>query len=738
MILPANGGSSPRNDSHFFGKPVAEDNWTTGWTIARFFEVRGNKFLFLLKKRDNGADDKNVHIQAVNSKGENWHIASHDWTEGWTSAEFFTINDKTYLFILKEEGFAKDGNNAKVHNVNSDGTIGSEIYGRKWTQGWTNCRVFERGSQKFLFLLKTHGTGSDGNNVHIQKINSDGTISDNTLFAYNWTEGWTTTEFYNTPKGVFLFLLKETGAGSDGYNVHIHKVNNDGSVGARRHSYKWSEGWSHARFMSADDLNYLLLYKNDNGAGSPGIVHIHHIKDDGGVASRVVWFTEPRGDTNGTGSLAFDPMNGPRRWLDTYILLEPFTFNENGRTFLFRYNGEDGRNDTLPIRPMHDVGPMVCHVTQRSAFIWVGMVGGEPWKRPLHYSLRYKTFNGRWMSSRINYRFTPAAGSVPDQDYYTAGIFRLAVRPGLKYEYELTYGKERVASGHFFTPDASVNCTSFKAVFASCMDLDSSYTQSAWTHVDTLKPKLLMLCGDNAYSNTTARSMIWAEHLQQRGVMTFASLISRTAVMATWDDHDFGPNNSLGGTMTKGIRDESKRAFYEVFPRSLSETLPDGGIQYTFSYGDVQFYVLDLRYYRKGDNQAMIGGAQYQWLMSNFATAKAAINVIISSSTINEGGEDWETEHPNAWQKLKGLLRDYPNTLIVSGDVHNCKLVEHNVGSSVIITEVISSGIAQDPGGSKIPGYASIDFDTTGTPSASITLFNKSGTVLQMKLISFP
>ena len=159
--------------------------WCRDWQHAQPFKVAGELFLFLLKTGNGFA-----HIHRVKDDGTvGAEVKRYDWTKGWTTARFFTIGSQTYLFLLKEKGVAGDGKNVHIHEMNSDGTVGRKIGTHKWTERWTTAEFFTMGSKTYLFILKAKGTASDGKNVHIYEMNSDGTLGRN-VDNRKWREDW--------------------------------------------------------------------------------------------------------------------------------------------------------------------------------------------------------------------------------------------------------------------------------------------------------------------------------------------------------------------------------------------------------------------------------------------------------------------------------------------------------------------------------------------------------------------
>ncbi len=176
-------------------------------------------------------------------------IDRHDWSKGWTTAEFYTIGGVTYLLLLK-----KGKGMVHIHRMNTDGTVGPQIITYDWSTLWTTAEFYTIGGITYLFLLKE----SDGV-VNIYRINTDGTVGAQ-VRAYDWSKGWTTAEFYTIGGVTYLLLLKK-GKGM----VHIHRMNTDGTVGPQIITYDWSTLWTTAEFYTIGGVTYLFLLKEHDG-----------------------------------------------------------------------------------------------------------------------------------------------------------------------------------------------------------------------------------------------------------------------------------------------------------------------------------------------------------------------------------------------------------------------------------------------------------------------------------------
>jgi len=269
------------------GRRRDTQHWTNGWTTGIAYTLGAQTYLLLLKRVDTGSDGNNAHIHKFSSDGGvGDRVASYKWTQGWTTALTYVAGGAPYLFLMKASGFGGDGNNAHIHALNNNGSVGARVASYKWTQGWTTAVTYVVGGAPYLLLLKLTGFGSDGNSVHVHKINNDGSVAAR-VTSYKWTQGWTTALVYTTGGSPYLLLVKASGFGIDGNNVHIHKIDSDGRMGVRVASYKWTQGWTTALVYTTGGSPYLLLLKASGFGHDGNNVHIHRMNSDGSMGARV-------------------------------------------------------------------------------------------------------------------------------------------------------------------------------------------------------------------------------------------------------------------------------------------------------------------------------------------------------------------------------------------------------------------------------------------------------------------
>jgi len=163
----------------------------------------------------------------------------------------------------------------------------------------------------------------------------------------------------------------------------------------------------------------------------------------------------------------------------------------------------------------------------------------------------------------------------------------------------------------------------------------------------------------------------------------YQKMASRFPLMATWDDHDYGKDNSDG---TYPYKDEAKKVFKENFPAYPFED-PEGGIYYKFSVADVDIFVLDARWYRdpmqkeEGEQKKMLGEEQLNWLFTGLNESQASVKIVFSSVSLNDYGGDTSSGRPgyDSWmgyinerKELLSFVKEnaISGVLVFSGDQH--------------------------------------------------------------------
>ena len=99
-----------------------------------------------------------------------------------------------------------------------------------------------------------------------------------------------------------------------------------------------------------------------------------------------------------------------------------------------------------------------------------------------------------------------------------------------------------------------------RIAFGSCLGQD--LPQPIWKRVLAVKPDVFVFLGDNVYSDTDDEKRLRAAYAKLAAQPGFQQLRKSTRILATWDDHDYGTNDSGGDFPAKAM---SQQVFLDFF-----------------------------------------------------------------------------------------------------------------------------------------------------------------------------
>lgn len=173
-----------------------------------------------------------------------------------------------------------------------------------------------------------------------------------------------------------------------------------------------------------------------------------------------------------------------------------------------------------------------------------------------------------------------------------------------------------------------------------------------WRTIASKKPRLLLLLGDNVYIDRPKLAAVQRYcYARRHSRPEFRRLVAQVPVYAIWDDHDFITNDRWGGPAVD--KPAWKRRVFEVFRQNFVNPSYGGGdarpgCWFEFSHGDVDFFLLDGRYYRtdpRKEPRSMLGPVQKRWLLDALARSRATFKVLCSpvAWTFHAKGESKDT-----------------------------------------------------------------------------------------------
>jgi alkaline phosphatase D len=256
---------------------------------------------------------------------------------------------------------------------------------------------------------------------------------------------------------------------------------------------------------------------------------------------------------------------------------------------------------------------------------------------------------------------------------------------GLQSDTHYYYGVESNGAvdmsqiGHFKTP--GVGAYSFSFAFASCAATGSNH--EVFIAISNADPLFFLHLGDMHYRNINqndqdlyrdAYNQVFAQPRQ-------AALYRSRPIAYTWDDHDYGSNNS---DVTSPSREAARLTYREYVPHyPLPAGDGDAAIYQAFTIGRVRFVLTDLRSERSPQSEpdssakTMMGIAQKAWFKNELLAAKGNFPLIVWACSMPwidapEAGSDAWGGYSSERRELANFIGDnqIPPILIVSGDAH--------------------------------------------------------------------
>ena len=220
---------------------------------------------------------------------------------------------------------------------------------------------------------------------------------------------------------------------------------------------------------------------------------------------------------------------------------------------------------------------------------------------------------------------------------FTAVVAVRGLKPDTRYYYKLLVdGVRQPRLWSFRTFPTSGSKSRFWVGFGGGAGFTPQY-ERMWDTIATHNLPAFLLLGDNVYiDNPTRQAVQQYCYYRRQSRAEFRDFVASTAIYAIWDDHDFTTNDAGGGP--KIYTPAWKIPVWRTFTNNWNNPYYAGGENqpgcwFDFSIGDVDFFMLDSRYYRtksKVKNPSMLGDAQKKWLFKKLKSSKAAFKVLAS------------------------------------------------------------------------------------------------------------
>ena len=325
-------------------------------------------------------------------------------------------------------------------------------------------------------------------------------------------------------------------------------------------------------------------------------------------------------------------------------------------------------------RPRVTHGPMLGHISANDILIWARFSkSGE-------YQLTVRDSQG-------NSPPGVSAHAKRESDNCVRWPIE-GLRAGTRYQYEITAEGQTLVDGDdcWFETASAASSTIVRLTFGSCAREDEG-SAAVWRRMRKLDPHAVVLLGDTPYIDSTETDVQRRRHREFAAVPDFRQLVRNRSLYATWDDHDFGRNDTNGILPGK---ENSRRAFAEYH---ANPSCGDGeqGIYTRFRRGGVEVFLLDTRFFAATETSpfdqtkpSLLGKTQWQWLQRGLKASTAPFKVLACGMIWNKAVRPGKQDHWGTYPHERDALFDFigrekiPGVLLIGGDIHRTRVLRHH------------------------------------------------------------
>lgn len=338
-------------------------------------------------------------------------------------------------------------------------------------------------------------------------------------------------------------------------------------------------------------------------------------------------------------------------------------------------------------------GPMLGQVELRDAKIWLEVTPAVKWVKLEYNKLGSSSKKQVEYQGPLGKDFNPIQFHVGGLDFNTT------------YEYGFIIdGKPAARRGRFTTKDLwqyRKPPPEFSFLAGSCAYVNEpvydrpgvSYGGDSAIFETMAKENaaFMLWTGDNWYTREVDYHStwgLWYRPHHDRQLPTLQNFLKAMPHYASWDDHDYGPNNSAAGYV---LKEESRRVFMNYWANpSYGEN--GEGIYTIVGYGDVDIFLCDDRWWRSSDGmkdsingqpnpeKTMLGKKQLSWLKNALLYSPAVFKVVVIGSQVLNPVSPYDrySEFDAEYAELMGFISEQRinGVLFFSGDRHHSEVIK--------------------------------------------------------------
>ncbi|WP_149497463.1 alkaline phosphatase D family protein [Roseiconus lacunae] len=311
------------------------------------------------------------------------------------------------------------------------------------------------------------------------------------------------------------------------------------------------------------------------------------------------------------------------------------------------------------------VGPILGHVDHETAIIWY---------RPISDGEFVATLTNTQSKASVSAK----ANALPENDHCVTWQFD-GLEADAEYTYSITQKGQAVARAkHQRIHTAPQPKHPSRTVLAMGSCASSTDFFDVWTQIAANDIDGLMLLGDTPYIDNKTLSVNRLRHREFLSIPTLAMIGASTPIWGTWDDHDFGGNDTDGTIAAKHL---IRQAFTEY---RAQKQFGDGehGVYTKFRRGPVEVFMIDPRYFSQTepspvdpDKPTCLGKQQWQWLCEGLKSSTAPFKLLatgmIWDDKRNSEKDDWQT-YAHEREAIFDFIGEHRigGVVLIGGDIH--------------------------------------------------------------------
>ncbi len=311
---------------------------------------------------------------------------------------------------------------------------------------------------------------------------------------------------------------------------------------------------------------------------------------------------------------------------------------------------------------------------------------------------------------------------VRTRDYqgFTAKCLATEVEPGIKYTYQLLINGKKVKLPYAttFTTQAlwqfRTDPPAFSVAAGSCNYVNETIydrpnkpygsEHEIFKAIYEKKPNAMLWLGDNAYlrePDWSTRSGMIHRYTHSRSLPDLQPLLAATPNYATWDDHDFGPNDSDRTWVHKQTALDVFKLFWGN-PTYGIEGQPS--VATAFTINDIDFFALDNRYHRTPNHcetcpqKTQLGAIQLQWLLESLASSSAPFKMVMIGGqvlTTNAANETYIKYYAEEREIILKFIEEnnIKNVVFLTGDRHFAEMSKLTNAKGNLVYDITTSSL---------------------------------------------